>query len=654
MRCYVSSAHIALQEMVAPMAEVNASHRGRSEAKDEIPLSELLDLEIRWPYEAERRLSSSSDSAGVPGKSSLDFAGVDLDSFFDRKESDSDVSEQNLASGGKVGAASDSTFQANENLSLFQNAQASEASPASAEDQDDDSFSGWEANFKSASSGPVHQESESVDHSKVESDAVSGYWKDSVGVGKNDDFNPSASSEEDWFQGGEWRTSSKSEVHSQSGKTETAVDLNHTKTAEIDNGSSTGNLDWMQDKQWQGSENKTPDIVATDEVDDSFDAWNDFTGSVSTQDPSGMISSSNITDQPGKSGFSADLNDIKTVESTNNAFNVDFDSSIIDQIGKSGFSADLNDTKTAEGPSGSSNKDFDWMQDDGWKDNNSKVTTNIITNEATDSFDAWNDFTGSATTSHGVSNSEITGQSGKFELTKDPNDTKVADSATSSSSNFEWMQNDQWQGSNNKATGIVTTDEVTDSFDEWNDFTGSAILQNPPNSVSHSDITGQTGISEINTSSVKTFDWMENDQWQVSDKKTTDTATTNDIGDSFDAWSGLTSLTTTQDPFSNVPKQTVNQTHSEKAFEMNLFSSTDNSRDMDFTGFSQHDFFEQYNNPLSTPAATTAQPAAASLDRCRDIMPVALFCCRILCIIKFNHILSIKMDVDYISDTFRV
>jgi hypothetical protein len=249
-------------------------------------------------------------------------------------------------------------------------------------------------------------------------------------------------------------------------------------------------------------------------------------------------------------------------------------------------------------------------------------------------------------------NSEITGQTGKFEMTEDPNDTKIAESADGSYSNFDWMQNDPWQGSNNKETDITATNEVTDSFDAWSDFTGSGFSQNPSSSVSHSVIEDQTGISEItadlhdtktaegaNASSVKSFDWMQGDQWQVSNNKTTDSVTTNDNADPFDVWSGFTSLTTKQeDPFSNIPVQTVNQTPSEKTFEMDLFGPSNNSHDMDFSGFSQNDFLGQFDNALSTPATTNGQPAAATLNRCRDIIAVALFYCRKICIIEFNQV----------------
>jgi hypothetical protein len=84
----------------------------------------------------------------------------------------------------------------------------------------------------------------------------------------------------------------------------------------------------MKDDQWQESETKIPDIEATDEEDDSYDAWNDFTGSAGTQNPSGIISSPNMT------------------------------------AGNFEFSADLSDTKTAEDANSFSNRDFNWMEND--------------------------------------------------------------------------------------------------------------------------------------------------------------------------------------------------------------------------------------------------------------------------------------------------
>ncbi|KAK7256186.1 hypothetical protein RIF29_29624 [Crotalaria pallida] len=564
-------------EMVAPMGEENASNKGKSEAKEEIPLSELLDLEIRWPSEAERDPhSGNSDSAAFLGKSSLNLAGVDLGSFFYPRESDVDAFQQNSGSVREIGTASDNAFQAEENLSLFQNFQGLETAPGSAKDQRGDFFSGWDANFKSA--GPVQEESKSFDRSKVDFDTVSGSWTGSVGAKKNDEFNPSASMGNDWFQADGWRTSN-SQVPSQTGKSESTMNISGTKAAESGSVSSIRNSDWMHD-QWQGSDNKATGTVASDEADDSFDdAWNEFTGSASAQDSSSIISSSMITGQIGKSENTADL--------------------------------------------------------DQWQGSNYRATDTTGTNEDVDSFDMWNDFTGSASTQYSsniVSNSEVIGQTGTFEWAKDPNDTKTSESAPDSSRKFDWMQ-DHWQGNNNKATGIMASSEVADSFDEWNDFAGSAVAQNPSSSISNSEINGQTGKSEstadlnetkmaegANTSSVESFAWMQDDQqWQVSHNKT-DTVTTDDVADSFDVFNDFSSLATVQDPSNNVWKQTSNLASAEQTCETNLLSSMNNSLNLDFGGFSQPDLFSgQFSGPLSSTAATSAQAAAASSNSVADV-----------------------------------
>ncbi|QHO03258.1 Dentin sialophosphoprotein, putative [Arachis hypogaea] len=520
-------------EMVAPMEEEeNSSSRRRSESKDEIPLSELLDLEIRWPSEEERTLSSNSDSEAFQGKSSLSLAGVDLDGFFDHRESDSNASGQTMAFGDQVGdTASYSAVQAGENLSLFQNVQASElATPTrSMEDQSDDSFSGWAANFRSASSGPVNEEPESsFGHSKVQ-DTVSGSSKD--------DFNHSVSKGNDWFQVDGWRTSNL-EVPNQSGKPELNVDFNDTKTAESATSSSTRNLDWMQDDQWQRSDNKTTAAVVTEAVEYSFDGWNDFTGSAraSAQDPSSIISRSNITEQVGKSEITADLNNTK-----------------------------------AEGNS-SSIEDFSWMQDDIWPGSNNKTTDTKSTNNVEDSFDDWNDFSGSANAQYlpsNLSNSKITGESGKSELAKNNDDKRIAGGDSGSSRNFDWMQDDQQLVSNNQASDVVTTNEDADSFDNWNDLTGSPVTQNPSNSVLYSETNILAGKSETsvdahqtktevgNSSSIEDFSWMQDEGWPGSNNKTTNTKGANEDADSFDDWNDFTGSANAQNLSSNLSNSEI-------------------------------------------------------------------------------------------------
>lgn len=60
--------HIVLQETVAPPDEANNSHRGRAVPKDEFPLSDLLDLEIKWSSELEKLGSCPSNETLVQSK----------------------------------------------------------------------------------------------------------------------------------------------------------------------------------------------------------------------------------------------------------------------------------------------------------------------------------------------------------------------------------------------------------------------------------------------------------------------------------------------------------------------------------------------------------------------------------------------------------
>ncbi|KAI4334136.1 hypothetical protein L6164_018865 [Bauhinia variegata] len=472
-------------EMVRPFVEGNESNRKKSDSKDEIPLSELLDLEIRWSSESERLPSSNSDEPAFQSKSAAHLVGVDIDSFFAPRESTSNGFEVQLDSNKHIDSAANNAFQVSPNLSLFQNAPFPETATGSTKDQGGDSFTGWEASFQSAtSSGVLKEKSKYFDPSVADLDAAFGYGKDSVGVKKNDDLNPPASTGSDWFQGDIWRTSN-SEVSSQTGKSEVFVNLDDTKTSESANSTSTKKFDWMQDDQWQGTSNKTTD---NNTVDDSFDAWNDFRGSVSVQYPSTAFPNSEITGQTEKSEITVDLNDIKKAESGND----------------------------------SSTKNFDWIQDGQWLENNNKTTGTATIDEADDS---WNDFTGSASIqnpSSGVDkSSEITGQSGNSEMTTYLTDPKTAEIDNNSSmKNFDLFQGEQWEWSKNKTSGTVDTDKI--SFDAWNDFT---------------------------------------------------------------------SLTSGQDPSNNVWKHTVKETSSWGTSEMNLLGLSNNSRDMDFGSFSQQDLF---------------------------------------------------------------
>ncbi|KAK4286281.1 hypothetical protein QN277_002860 [Acacia crassicarpa] len=432
-------------EMVGPINEGNDSSRARSASKEEIPLFELLDLEIIRPSELDRPQTSNADEAAFQSKGSLGLAAADLGSFFAQPKCTPDAFEDQLASEKLVDGATDEPFQTNENLSLFQNVLVPEKTIGPSEGQTGISFSGWEADFQSASSEAIHKESKSFDHSDVDLDEVFGYRNASLDAKKNDSSNPSASMKNDWFQGDMQRTS---EVTSQTGKPEFMFGLNYAKMAESAS-SSTRNLDWMLADPGQESQNKTTDNVTTDEVADSLDALDDFTGSVRTQDPSSSVSNSKITSQTGEAKVTANLYD----------------------------------KKTAEGNHSSSTENFDWMQDDDlWPGSNDKTTRPVPTDEVTDTINAWDGFIGSAGTqdpSSSFPNSVMASQTERSEITADHNDRKVVES----NSNFDWMGDDLWQGSYNKTTDTVTTEEVSGSFDDWNGFTSSAATQDHSSNV---------------------------------------------------------------------------------------------------------------------------------------------------------------------------
>ncbi|KAI4322514.1 hypothetical protein L6164_022200 [Bauhinia variegata] len=92
-------------EMVGPIVEGNDSNRRKSESKDEIPLSELLDLEIRWSSQSERLPNSKSDVPAFQSKSNMHLVGIDLDSFLALRESTSNAFEEQLDSNKHISSA---------------------------------------------------------------------------------------------------------------------------------------------------------------------------------------------------------------------------------------------------------------------------------------------------------------------------------------------------------------------------------------------------------------------------------------------------------------------------------------------------------------------------------------------------------------------
>ncbi|KAG5252046.1 dentin sialophospho protein [Salix suchowensis] len=271
-RWFLQSLHLDGSEIVGSIIEAKELNRRQSTSRKEFPLSELLDLEIRWPSESERPETSVADKTPAQNLRTLNLGGVDLNNFFGEPKVDSvpALSQEQLTLNKQMDSTGGNAVHGHENLSLFENVQPSETIGGSDKDVSGDWSSGWEAEFQSASSGTQHRESKTsvpfVSSSSVDlsahMDSVFGPAKD-VSEGKtNENATSSASSsfKDDLWSGGRRGTS---------------------------NNSSMMNVELIQDNQWQTTTttSKSDENKTNDENDDSFDAWNDFTGS-SVQMPS--------------------------------------------------------------------------------------------------------------------------------------------------------------------------------------------------------------------------------------------------------------------------------------------------------------------------------------------------------------------------------
>ena len=286
--------NIFLQEALGPSTEVNELHRGRNTWKDEGSLSDLLDLEIKWTSESEKLWAGVSDEALVRRKSHLDLAGVDLDNFSSEVRIDTVIkaSEEHLEIRSKESNAS----QGHENLSLFENVHPSGTVLRPTESKNSAAFSGWEAEFQHANSGRVHEGSKEFDpfaSSTVDlsshMDAVFGSGKD-INSAHADDGTTPASRTNDWMQDDLWNNLN-SKAPAQVEKVESTIQA---KDGQNLTGPTSLRDNWFPDDPSQNSIVKSTDNkMALGKNDNLFDAWDDFPGSSTSQDPSRSFSKQN-------------------------------------------------------------------------------------------------------------------------------------------------------------------------------------------------------------------------------------------------------------------------------------------------------------------------------------------------------------------------
>ncbi|XP_056171207.1 uncharacterized protein LOC115679986 isoform X2 [Syzygium oleosum] len=276
-------------ETVEPFSEGNESNRGRSMPKDSIPLSDLLNLEIRWSSKPEKPGTIITNESGL-AKTSLNLAGLDIDNFFGEVETKitPNESEEQLGASKQSENAESIAFHSPENLSLFENVQSSTEPVQSPEHGNYNTMSSWEPEFQSADSEAFTKDSRPLDpfaNSTVDlSTHMDSVFGSGIELRSTDakDGAPSSSKMDDWFEDDPRSYSVfESTGHNEGFKTNDNVDTSKVNdTAE----SSSTSVAWVQDNQWPSGGNIDRHVERVDENVDSNDALNDFTSSTNPAD----------------------------------------------------------------------------------------------------------------------------------------------------------------------------------------------------------------------------------------------------------------------------------------------------------------------------------------------------------------------------------
>ncbi|KAJ0052400.1 hypothetical protein Pint_01993 [Pistacia integerrima] len=581
-------------------------NRAQSTGQEEFLLSDFLDLEIKWQPELEK-VESESD------KSPLHLVGINLDNIFTEGKKDT-VLEQQVVEDRNDDGGGDNDFQVRGHSSL-ENVKRFEPVVRSTEDESGgDSFDGWEASFQSADDGNAREESKLDDPVVGSSVDLSAHMDAVFG---SEIIGSSAIKTNDGLQDDLW-SSSNSEKLGKSNQVDVTATTEDVGTVDNVNNSSSMSIDFIQDAQWKSESNSAPDKTAIHDEDDSFDAWNDFTGSNTVENPTNISeakqfevaaiikhggeaekannSSSRSIDLVQGGQLQTDnieIPDNKVINEGDDSFNAwnDFASSNsvqdtfnrqTDQAKQLEVNANIKDSEM-ENAKNSSSMNVDWFQDDQWQTTSKKAPENKTVD---DLFDTWNDFTSSASAQDSSKNQS--GQAVQFEVTTTIKDDKMVGNANNFTS-IALIQDDHWPISSNKTPDSKTIDQGKDLFDTWNDFTGSTSVQDFPNEqtapAKQSEITAN--VEEVNNSS---FDWFQVDQGQTSSNKAPGDKTTEEDYDSFDAWNGFTSSTSAQDPSI---KQSVNHVAPsvEQTSEIKFIGTNNNVQNDDFGSFSQAHFF---------------------------------------------------------------
>ncbi|KAI4319865.1 hypothetical protein MLD38_033413 [Melastoma candidum] len=190
-------------ENVVPAFGEDEPYREKGRVIDEIRLSDLLSLEIKWSLPAEKPADSGRVDSAQP-KISLNLGGAELDSFFGEGTNDIGCSTFEKKSGADEGsrAPESNITQAPGNLSLFGNVPLPSTSVNSTGYESTNSMSAWDAEFQSTDFETAQKVSPSPDPFSRSSVVMSAHVDEMFGSGnelKRNDAEPSSSDMDKWF-----------------------------------------------------------------------------------------------------------------------------------------------------------------------------------------------------------------------------------------------------------------------------------------------------------------------------------------------------------------------------------------------------------------------------------------------------------------------
>lgn len=278
------------------VVETSGSNKGQTASKDIMVLSDLLNIELKWPVQSEKVETDVANKALNPAKNPLNLAGVDLDNFFSetKKENDRSVSEQQFILDKPVNVT-DTRPPGHGSFSLFENTQSFETLARSTDGAADDPSSGWEAEFQSAGIRTLPVDSKAPELVPVSSPMIfsspleAGFGSETemkfefAGIDKNvkENYPPvsQVSLSDSWNHDDQWHTSST--------ESSSKTALFEMKSEAIKDGESkekSNNLPSTDNNLFQ-NDLWLPTTEKSKENEEPFDDWQDFTSSVNTPGP---------------------------------------------------------------------------------------------------------------------------------------------------------------------------------------------------------------------------------------------------------------------------------------------------------------------------------------------------------------------------------